>query len=102
MASQQNQERQQTMYWLVEEQLKSGMSQKKFSQQKQISLHVFRYWYKKYQQQFTEKEQRFIPLKINPSADSCTRLQIQYPNGVNLYLPASLDMQTIKTLINSI
>lgn len=88
---------------LIETWKQSNLSQKAFCSCKTISLHLFRYWYRKYRLQNGEVMERFIPLRIEPEkALEGSRFEIHYPNGVKIVLNASADEGLLKTLINAL
>lgn len=92
------------MYSLIRKWEASGMKQEQFFQQNQISKSTFRYWRKKFLKEKGSvwKQESFIPVKItnNDFSDNDSEvLELVYPNGVHLELPASIDLSRLKPLI---
>ena len=88
--------RREQMLELVHQWQQSDLSQKAFAELHQINVHTFRYWIHKARKTSSTTE-RFIELPIpEVSAQICVR----YPNGVELYLPASTPADTLQTVIH--
>lgn len=79
----------------VERWRQSGLTQKEFSQQLGMKVATFAYWVSRNKE--LEKKKGFIALV--PGADSVEAIEVSYPNGVRIKLPA-LDLKTISELIH--
>ncbi len=89
-----NQEKTERMYALVEQWQQSGQSQSSFAETHQISIHTLRYWISK---RFpTEQSPGFIQL----GSITGTSISLRYPNGVELLLPSTISVSTLKGLVN--
>ena len=88
--------RREQMLDLVHQWQQSDLSQKAFSELHQINVHTFRYWIHKARKTSSTTE-RFIELPI-PEVN--TQICVRYPNGVELYLPASTPAGTLQTVIH--
>ncbi len=100
-------------YLTIELWQESGLSQSKFCVRENLSVKTFSYWYKKYKKEkglsaevTKEFSDLFIPVKV--SGDRTTkvsegeygRIEILFPNGVQLSFPVGIDIGQLKTLIN--
>lgn len=80
------------MFPVIEAWQHSGLSKKSFCKQQGIIKSVFFYWYKKYRE---EKEPGgFIPITVRASESAI--VEIQYPNGVILKLPAGTPASLVR------
>ncbi|MFK8006318.1 MAG: hypothetical protein AB8H03_08110 [Saprospiraceae bacterium] len=88
--SQQKQQKQQSprqeeMFSLIDQQLKSGLSQIQFCQNHQISIATFSYWRKKY---LVEKQPKptnhFIPIQVKTTPQNIAPIEIKLPNQIIL------------------
>ena len=100
------QEREQTMFKLVEKYLVSGQSQLSFSREHGIAKSTFQSWYKKYLQQdlsrLEEKSrQRFMPIRLSEPLNSPLTIELYYPNGICLKLSQLTDISQVTQLISS-
>lgn len=54
-------------FLMIELWQQSGLSQKAWCSQENISYHIFHYWYKRYRvAQSPDESRRFIPLQVQP------------------------------------
>lgn len=75
------------MYPIIETWQRSGKSKIDFCRAHGIIKSVFFYWCKKYREE--NQEGGFIPLSVSPpSTTQMPCIEILYPNGVTLKLPA--------------
>ncbi len=93
------------MFQLIEEWKASGKSKKQFCQEHQISHNRFFYWQKRYREQNNPAHRkRFIQVKTAKKPETPViitgKIEIHYPNGVNLHLPAGTGMSVIKGMIH--
>ncbi|MBW6481004.1 MAG: hypothetical protein K0B37_16355 [Bacteroidales bacterium] len=101
------------MYLAIELWQESGLSQSKFCAHEKLSVKTFSYWYRKYKHEkglsFKENKETpdtFIPVKV--SGDRTTnvldgkygRIEVSFPNGVQLSCPVGIDIGQLKNLIN--
>ncbi|QGY42532.1 hypothetical protein GM418_02335 [Maribellus comscasis] len=101
------------MYLAIELWQESGLSQIKFCSREKLSVKTFSYWYKKYKkenrlsvEQNKETPDAFIPVKVSSDRttaagkESYGRIELSFPNGVQLSCPAGIDIGQLKSLIN--
>ena len=88
------QEHSSAMLSMVEQWQQSGMTQTEFAQGQNITLVKFRYWIRKYRE--TEQGPAFIQLNSFMQQN----INIKYPNGVELPLPAQTPAAILRSLIN--
>jgi len=88
---------------------KSGKSVNKFCKEEQISVYTFRYWLKKWgiksrQNSGDGYEGTFVPLIKKPDnklpEQSSEKIEIFYPNGIEIRLPGKTEPEFIKALIS--
>ena len=88
-------ERRQKMTQLVEQWQQSGQSQKSFAEAQGVKLFTLRYWIKKQRTQDNHTA-AFIQL----GSQATNGINIRYPNGAELQLPATTPLSTLKVLLN--
>jgi len=101
------------MYLAIELWQESGLSQVKFCFREKLSVKTFSYWLRKYRKEkvfFVEGSkkvpQTFIPVEISRDAapahanTNSGRIDVSFPNGVQLSCPVGIDISQLKTLIN--
>jgi len=89
-------ERKQWMLELVKQWQQSGVNQRDFAALHQINVHTFRYWIHKARETPSTAE-GFVEL---PSTEVEAQICVRYPNGVELYLPASIPPHALQTFIH--
>lgn len=87
-------QRQEEMLSLIEQWHESGKTQKVFCQEQGITFTTFYYWLRHYRRSL--EEDGFMPVEINAGAN----IEIRYPDGVVLQLPATTRLAVIKQLIS--
>ncbi|MBU1627454.1 hypothetical protein KKB18_08815 [bacterium] len=102
---------QEEMYLAIEIWKESGMTQYAFCKKENLSTSTFNYWLRKYNKNgasFSIEEKQsyntFIPVEVSrPDASdyptSTDRIEILYPNGVQMSCPSRMDMKALRTLI---
>jgi hypothetical protein len=107
MATQTLAERRQKRFATIEKYLASGLTQKQFCHQEQLTYSTFQLWLKKYRQAHADTTQQhgqtgnhFVPLTFKPAAAK-TDYVIEYPNGVVLHVSRAIDPQTLIQLIQA-
>jgi len=108
MAPQTSAERRQLRFATIEKYLASGLTQKQFCQQEQLTYSTFQLWLKKYRQANADfaHEQRdqpgtsFVPLTFTPPTTKADYI-IEYPNGVVLHISGATEPQTLVQLIQA-
>ena len=97
MTKQEREEKGRAMYSLIEQWQQSEKTQKSFCREKGISYHVFGYWLKKYR---SEKDHsgKFLTMQF-PIPQNQRGIQIQFPNGIVIHLPSTIELSEIKKLI---
>jgi len=101
------------MYLAIELWQESGISQGKFCSRENLSVKTFSYWYKKYKKEKglpvggnKEVSDTFIPVKVsgdktaNVSGGEYGRIEVSFPNGIQLSCPVGIDIGQLKNLIN--
>ncbi len=99
------------MYLTIELWQESGLSQVKFCSREKLSVKTFSYWYRKYKNEkglssevYKETPDTFIPVKVSNGRTVTNeyygRIEVSFPNGVQLNCPAGIDIGQLKTLIN--
>jgi transposase-like protein len=101
------------MYLAIELWQESGLSQVKFCSRENLSVKTFSYWYKKYKnenrlsvEENRETPNTFIPVKVsgdrtaNVSDGEYGRIEVSFPNGVQVSCPVGIDIGQLKSLIN--
>ncbi len=80
----------------------SGLSQKAWCAQQNISYHIFHYWYKQYRAaQSPHQSDRFIPLQVQPSlSDGCAQLELLLVDGRRLLFHSPVSSDYIKAIIS--
>lgn len=90
---------QQQMFDHIVQWQKSGLSQKAFCQQINLSYHIFHYWYKRYRMTESNPPSSFIKLGVSsPSAASHTELVL--PDGKRLLFHQPVSTDYLKALIS--
>jgi hypothetical protein len=91
------------MLGMIEEWQKSGVSKKEFCINHEIAQWKFYYWLKRYNQKENNEPGHFVPVRTGKKKPvQTTGLEIQYPNGVKLMLPAGTGIQIIRAMIGLI
>lgn len=97
-------EKQKKMTSMLERFDSSGMSQRQFCEQESITYHVFKYWYKRRMRLHAEEstsKAKFITVEPKQSKIiEISEIELKYPNGVELKLSSSFDLNQIKSLIH--
>ncbi|TKG89642.1 hypothetical protein EYV94_25445 [Puteibacter caeruleilacunae] len=103
-------EREAEMYGLIDGWSGSGLSQKKYCQEKGVSFAVFQYWVKRRRQKEAKKNDRlpklktlseksFKPLVAKEEPKTTNDFEIIYPNGVIIKCSWQTKPEQLKTLI---
>jgi hypothetical protein len=87
-------QRQEEMLSLIERWQESGKTQQIFCQENNLSYATFYYWLKRYRRGLDESS--FLPVEIS----SGTNIEIRYPGGIILQLPAAVKLSALKQLLN--
>jgi hypothetical protein len=101
------------MYLAIELWRESGLSQVKFCSRENLSVKTFSYWYRKYKKEKglpsghnNEVSDTFIPVKVSGdrtakvSDGEYGRIEVSFPNGVQVSCPVGIDIGQLKNLIN--
>jgi hypothetical protein len=86
--------RQTDMLSLIEQWQESGKTQQLFCQEHALTFSTFYYWLKRYRRGIDESN--FLPVEIS----SGSYIEIRYPQGVILQLPATTRLSTVKHLLS--
>jgi transposase-like protein len=82
------------MLSLIERWHESSKTQQAFCQEHNLTFTTFYYWLKRYRRGLDESS--FLPVEIS----SGSTIEIRYPGGVILQLPAATRLSTLKQLLN--
>ena len=92
-------EKESKMFALMASWESSGLTRQEFCKDHDIKLSNFSYWRTRYlRSQSSKKSEHFV--KIKPAV--ATSIELIYPNGVKIVLPANSDSATLSTLIRLI
>jgi transposase-like protein len=94
MINQERIKRQEEMLSLIEQWKESGKKQQAFCQEHDITFSTFYYWLKRYRRGIEESS--FLPVEIS----SGSNIEIRYPDGIILQLPAAVKLSTLRQLLN--
>lgn len=75
----------------------SGQTKRTFCKERGITLSVFYYWFKKYNEE--TQPGGFVPLDFDVAPTSADVVEIKYPNGVTLRLPPGTSSSAIRQYI---
>ncbi|NLJ42891.1 MAG: hypothetical protein GX431_04470 [Bacteroidales bacterium] len=87
-------QRQEEMLSLIEKWQESGKTQQAFCQEHELTFTKFYYWLKRYRRGIDESS--FLPVEISPGS----QIEICYPDGIILQLPAAIKLSALKQLLN--
>jgi hypothetical protein len=89
------------MFALIE-QKQRNQTNKGFCEQRGIAQSCFYYWLKKYRQEQT-RFSGFVPMLVKPSTSNIIQqIEINYPSGITVRVPAGSSVTLLKTLIDII
>lgn len=101
---------QEEMYMAIELWKESGISQKNYCKQNNLSYNTFKYWLNKYhkdrQGRKSGSSKSFIPVHIPQTVTAhipepnTGMISINYPNGVVLNCPVDISVEQLRGLIN--
>jgi transposase-like protein len=94
MKNQERNKRQEEMLSLIKQWQESGKSQKSFCQEHELTYTTFYYWLRLYRR--VQDESNFLPVEIS----SGSHIEIRYPGGVILQIPAATRLSTVKQLLS--
>jgi len=94
MKNQERINRQDEMESIIEQWQESGQTQQSFCKERKLSYTTFYYWLKRYRRGLDENS--FLPVEIA----SGSHIEIRYPGGVILQLPAATKLSTVKQLLS--
>jgi hypothetical protein len=94
MKKQERFQRQEEMLSLVERWQESGKTQQLFCQENNLTYTTFYYWLKRYRR--GQDESSFLPVEIS----SGSHIEIRYPDGIILQIPAATKLSTVKQLLS--
>ena len=87
----------------------SRQSQKDYCKHKGIAPSSFRYWAKKYREEYSKDEASdeasgFIPVQVHPEPEQSEhvpgQLHFLFLNGIQVMCPESVHPEVLKTLLN--
>ena len=95
----QSKEVQQQMFGYIDQWQQSGLNQKAFCEQVNLSYHIFHYWYKRYRNREGEPVSSFIKLAVlSPSI--CSAAEILLPDGKRILFHQGVSADYLKALIS--
>jgi len=94
MKNQERLNRQEEMLSLIEQWQESGKTQQVFCQEHDLTFSTFYYWLKRYRRGIDESS--FLPIEVS----SVSHIEIRYPGGIILQLPAATRLSTVKQLLS--
>lgn len=94
MKKQERIQRQEEMLSLIEQWQESGKTQQLFCQEHDLTFSTFYYWLKRYRRGLDESS--FLPVEIS----SGSNIEIRYPGGIILQIPAATRLATLKQLLS--
>jgi len=94
MKKQERANRQEEMLSLIQQWLESGKTQQVFCQEHDLTFSTFYYWLKRYRRGIDESS--FLPVEVS----SGSHIEIRYPGGVILQLPAATRLSAVKQLLS--
>jgi len=77
---------------------KSGLSQKEFCRQKEISFSTFHYWRKK----LKTKAGQFVEIKVDKAGKNNQAIVITLPNNIQIHIQHVSDSKMIGELVQSL
>jgi len=87
----------------VENWQKSNLTQKEYSRQNNINYYTFYCWIQRYRIKGKPAPKSFAPLQVKEHRQNVgVNIEIRYPNGVQLSVPATMDIQVMSQLIRLI
>ena len=87
------------MFSVIESWQQSGLSQSAFCQEHDLPVHILCYWFRKYNSTPSKPSSSgFIPVNIEADAGD-QMIEIVYPTGVLLRLPATAGVDIIRSLV---
>ncbi len=86
--------RQAEMFSLIDKWQESGKAQQSFCQEHEITFTTFYYWLRRYRREIDESN--FLPVEIS----SGSNIEIRYPDGIILQLPAATKLSTLEQLLH--
>lgn len=85
------------MFPIVEAWRDSGLSKRAFCEERGIEKSAFSYWSKRYKE--GNHTGGFIPISFNGPDEDKQFIEIQYPNGIVLRLPANTPASLVRQYV---
>ncbi len=89
----------QQMFDNIERWQQSGLTQKAFCQQVNLSYHIFHYWYKRYRTKDNKTTDGFINVGIT-AGPVTSHTELLLPDGKRLFFHQPVSVDYLKALIN--
>ncbi len=89
----------QQMFDHIDQWQQSGLTQKAFCEQVNLSYHIFHYWYKRYRNREGEPVSSFIKLAVS-SPSICSAAEILLPDGKRILFHQGVSADYLKALIS--
>jgi hypothetical protein len=90
------------MFFLIEQWKGSGLSQKAYCRQQNLSYHVFHYWYKVYRDEKGEdsgKQASFIPLRLQQPITHSAVMELILSDGKRILFHQQPTSEFLKALL---
>ena len=94
MKKQERVNRQEEKFSLIERWQESSKTQQAFCQEHDLTFSTFYYWLNRYRRGLDENS--FLPVEVS----SGSHIEIRYPDGIILQLPAAIKLTALKQLLN--
>jgi len=94
MKKQERIKRQEEMLSLIEQWQESCKTQQVFCEEHNLTFSTFYYWLKRYRRGLDESS--FLPVEVS----SGSHIEIRYPGGIILQIPAATRLSTLKQLLS--
>lgn len=94
MKKQERVNRREEMHSLIQQWYESGKTQQEFCQEHDLTFTTFYYWLKRYRRGIDESS--FLPVEVS----SGSYIEIRYPGGIILQLPAATRLSAVKQLLS--
>ena len=94
MKKQERINRQEMMLSLISQWVESGKTQQSFCKEHDLTFSTFYYWLKRYRRGINDSS--FLPVEVS----SGSYIEIRYPGGIILQLPAATSLSAVKQLLS--
>ncbi len=78
---------------------KSGLTQKEYCRQQEISYWTFNAWKRRFDKSEQDTVMQEIPLKILTDPVSCSPIEIVFENNIRISVPENFSPETLKRIM---